>query len=59
VGFGSAIKKEEATLPLKLHSEESARKDGLAQVLVGEAEGGGPLHKGLGKGDLMSLRRGD
>jgi hypothetical protein len=56
VGFGSAIKKEEATLPLKLHSEESARKDGLAQVLVGEAEGGGPLHKGFGKGDRFSLR---
>jgi hypothetical protein len=59
VGFGSVIRKEEATLPLKLHSEESARKDGLAQVLIREAEGGGPLRKGLGKGDLMSLRRGD
>jgi hypothetical protein len=59
VGFGSAIKKEKATLPLKLHSEESARKDGLAQVLVGEAEGSGPLHKSLGKANLMSLRRGD
>jgi hypothetical protein len=53
------IRKEEATLPLKLHSEESARKDGLAQVLIREAEGGGPLRKGLGKANLMSLRRGD
>jgi len=59
VGFGSAIRKEETTLPLKLHSEESARKDGLAQVLIGETEGGGPLRKDLGEGDLMSLRRGD
>jgi hypothetical protein len=59
MGFGSAIRKEETTLPLKLHSEESAKKDGLAQVLIREAEGGSPLRKDLGEGDLISLQRGD